>query len=77
MKKYNCFEELKEQFQPLESFECEGETFKMIDYTSFRVDTPLNTVMIKNTIDGIKVCLYLNYRCIEYFYKSVQNNLQS
>lgn len=71
MKKYNCFEELKEQFQPLESFECEGETFRMIDYTSFRVDTPLNTVMIKNTTDGIKVCLYLNYRCVEYFYKSV------
>lgn len=70
MKKYNCFEELKEQFQPYESFECEGETFKMV--AQFVEQTPVNTVLLKNTRKGIIIKLpFSTSQCITFHYHSV------
>jgi hypothetical protein len=71
MKKYNCFEELKEQFGGENEFECEGEKFELEKCLSFRVDTPLHSTLIKNIGYGIKVCIYMHYRCVEYYYRSI------
>lgn len=70
MKKYNCFEELKEQFSPHFKFMCEGETFEMIAQCFER--TQIDTVLLENTRKGITIKLPCSrYHCIVYYYKSV------
>ena len=71
MKKYNCWEELKTTFKPTTLFECEGETFEYVDLNLFPVDTPLEEIIVKNTVDGVKICKYHNYNCWEAHYRTV------
>lgn len=73
VKKFNCWEEVKETFGNEIVFECEGEMFLMTDVHVFKVPNTGEFVMIDNTRypNGVIISVVQNKACSQYIYRKV------
>lgn len=74
IKKYDCWESLKESFSADDVFECEGEIFVLSDTHIFLVgDTDeCITVHIENYSNGVIVSVVFSDACTQYMYRKVE-----
>lgn len=73
IKKYDCWEMLKESFANEIIFECEGEMFMLVDVHVFRVDTSDEFVLVNNTQypNGVIITVIQNHACSQYTYRKI------
>lgn len=73
IKKYNCWEDVKETFGTDVLFECEGEMFLMTDVHVFRVNNSDEFITIDNTCypNGVIISVIQNHACSQYTYRKV------
>ena len=73
VKKYNCWEEVKESFANDMVFECEGEMFLMVDVHVFKVANSDEFVLIDITHypKGVTISVVQNHACSQYLYRKV------
>ena len=70
MKKYNCFEEIKECFGREKQFECEGEVFTFIHKETRKLYKPRYGISVINSKYGINVIMNKFAYCEIYKYRS-------
>lgn len=68
MKKYNCYEDLKETFTPTKSFECEGETFELYSTTTKKNDGERYGIVLKSSPNCIAIIVHKFAYDIVYVY---------
>lgn len=74
MKKYNSWEELRENFLTEYEFECEGERFQLDDEIHGKVRrsfATLDRVRICNTHRGVEIEVFWNGHFDCYFYHTI------
>lgn len=73
IKKYDCWEMLKESFSHEMIFECESEMFLLIDVHVFRVGNSDEFVLIDSTQypNGVIISVVQNHACSQYTYRKV------
>ena len=71
MKKYNCFEDLREQFSGDIVFEFGGEIFDLVDYGHYNNNTTIHGVNIIDTANGLIIRIYTTENILQYIYRAV------